>query len=244
MPEELLEISANVLIDETRMACIQDNKGIIYVYNLKTQAVEDKIEFGGKGDFEGLALVGDVYYALTGDGLLFEISGGSKHTVKTYDLPLSNENDTESLFYDKDKNRLLIGVKEKDLSSDEKKGIYGFDLAVKRMNSQAVYLIDDSDKKSDGRGSNKIKGKIKPSEIIFHPQRGTLLILNGPTSQLIEADLSGNILSTVQFDKNDFPQPEGMCFSGSGKLYISSEGNKKHQAILAQVELLESTIKK
>lgn len=243
MPKELLEISSNLLIDEIRMACIQDNKGIIYIYNLKTKAVEDKIEFEEEGDFEGLARVGDVYYVLRSDGMLFEISGGSKRTVKKYDLPLGPENDCESMFYDKSKNRLLIGVKEKDLSSKDKKGIYGFDLARKRMDSRAVYLIGNyapgSDKKSDGKGSkNKTKGEIKPSEIVIHPQRGTLFILNGPSSQLMEADFAGNILSTIQFDKNDFPQPEGMCFSSSGKLYISSEGDKKHPGVIAQIELL------
>lgn len=249
MPKELLEISSNVFIDDLRMACIQDNKGVIYTYNLKTHAIENEIQFEEKGDFESLVLVGKVYYVLRSDGMLYEISvaDGRAQAVKKYDLPFGPENDTESMAYDKTKKRLLIAVKEKDLSSPDKKGIYSFDLVTKRMDSKPVFLLNtdnmpeahNKDHKKKGSKA-KNKNEIKPSEIVIHPKRGTLLILNGPSSELLEADFSGKILSRIKLSQTEFPQPEGMCFSGQGEFYISSEGAKDLSGVIARVQLEDS----
>lgn len=244
MPKELLEISSNVFIDDLRMACIQDNKGIIYTYNLKTRVVESEIQFEEKGDFESLVLVGKVYYVLRSDGMLYEISfaDGRKPAVKKYDLPFGSENDTESMAYDKTKKRLLIAVKEKDLSSPDKKGVYSFDLATKRMNSTPLFLLNvdggSEEHTKDHKKKAKTKNEIKPSEIAIHPTRGTVLVLNGPSSELLEADFSGKILSRIKLSQTEFPQPEGMCFSGQGEFYISSEGAKDLSGVIARIELL------
>ena len=246
MPKELLEISSNVLIDDLRMACIQDNKGIIYTYNLKTHAIESEIQFEEKGDFESLVKIGNVYYVLRSDGMLYEISitGSHKPVVKKYDLQFGPENDTESMAYDKAKKRLLIAVKEKDLSGSDKKGVYSFDLTTKRMNDTPIFLLNAEEgsveNKDHKKKGSKPKGKneLKPSEIVIHPKRGTLLILNGPSSELLEADFSGKILSRIKLSKTEFPQPEGLCFSDSGDLYISSEGVEDHNGTIARVQLL------
>jgi len=90
MPKELKEISANVFVDDVHMACVQDNDGIIYIYNLQSETVDETIEFAGKGDYEGLALVHSTYYVLRSDGLLYEVQPqkGKAPRVKTYELPL------------------------------------------------------------------------------------------------------------------------------------------------------------
>ncbi len=48
-------------------------------------------------------------------------------STKTYDLPFDVENDTGShMLLDRENNRLLIAVKEKDLT-EKIKGVYAFD---------------------------------------------------------------------------------------------------------------------
>jgi hypothetical protein len=181
LPEELKEISANVFVDNNRMACVQDNDGIIYIYNLQSKQIDQQIAFAGNGDYEGLAFTGSTYYVLRSDGFLFEVQPNKdgKPTVKTYDLPFSEANDTESLFYDSANNRLLIAVKEKDLNDSKDKGVYGFDLAKKRLGANAVFYIegsvkDKSDKDEDDKKDKKKKKKkeIKPSDIAIHPKTG------------------------------------------------------------------------
>lgn len=248
MPKELTEISANVLVDENRMACVEDNDGIIYIYNLKTKAIDHTIPFAGKGDYEGMALVGNTYYILRSDGFLYEVQprGNEAPQVKTYDLPMESSNDTESLFYDKTHNRLLIGVKEKDLSGANGKGIYSFDLATKKLSTEATMMVLAGEHKNDNPATSedgekkkkkgkKHRGEIKPSDIAIHPTTGEIYILNGPQSELLIADPKGHVKSSVQLPENVFPQPEGLCFSPSNELYISSEGGKKGKGVIAKV---------
>jgi len=257
LPKELNEISANVFLDDNRMACIQDQDGIIYVFNLQSKKIDEKIQFAGSGDYEGLAKVENTLYVLRSDGFLFEVQlqNGSKPVVKTYDLPLELENETESLCYDNANNRLLVGVKEKDLQMNDGKGIYGFDLKTKKMSTKAVLYIEssggaedkkdkdkdkemdgDKDKGDKGKGKKKKKGKseIKPSGMGIHPKTNDLYVLDGPSSRLFITDMKGKIKNKIQLDKQTFPQPEGLCFSTSGDLYISSEADKNGQGIIAK----------
>lgn len=246
LPDVLKEISGNVLAGNDRMACIEDNEGIIYMYNLQSKKIDEEIQFAGKGDYEGIALVGDVYWVLRSDGFLFEVqpAKGGKPAVKTYDLPLTTENDTESLFYDREHKRLLVGVKEKDLTEKEKKGVYAFDLDKKRMNKEAAFYIDgekkdkdDKDEDDKGKKKKKKKKEVKPSELAIHPKTGEIYVLDGPDSELLIVEPSGKIKSIQKLDKDVFPQPEGMSFSSDGSLYISSEAGKKGQAVIAKIEL-------
>ncbi len=249
LPGELKEISANVFRDNDHMACIEDNDGIIYMYNLQSRSIDEKISFAGNGDYEGLAKVKNTWYVLRSDGFLFEVQEqkGAKPIVKTYDLPLTVENETESLCYDSANNRLLVGVKEKDPTEKDKKGVYGFDLATKKMSTDAVFYLESSKKDKDkedkkdkddddkkGKKKKKDRSEIKPSDFAIEPGTGELYILDGPSSRLIIADPKGNIKSSVQLDKHTFPQPEGLCFSPGGDLYISSEGGKNGQGVIVK----------
>jgi hypothetical protein len=240
LAKELKEISANVFVDDVHMACVEDNDGIIYIYNLQTESIDEQIRFDGKGDFEGLALVRNTWYVLRSDGLLYEVQpqkGKAPH-VKIYELPLKAENETESLCFDNDNNRLLVAVKTKDLHETNKKGIYSFDLKTKHMSTTAVVYIEskvsigDNDE-GNGKKKKKEKAEIKPSEIAIQPTTRDLYILDGPSARLFIADAKGNIKSKFELDRKILPQPEGICFSKRGEIYISSEANKnKHGRIV------------
>jgi len=242
MPKELKEISANVFVDDVRMACIQDNDGIIYIYNLQSESIDEQIPFAGKGDYEGLALVRSTYYVLRSDGVILEVQlqKGKPPLVKTYETPLKAENETESVCFDNENNRLLVAVKTKDLHEEDKKGIYAFDLKTKQMSTTAVAYIEskvsaDDHEGGNGKGKKKKKEKavIKPSDIALQPGTKDFYILDGPSARLFITDAKGNIRSGYELDRNILPQPEGICFSKSGDIYISSEANKnKHGMIV------------
>jgi DNA-binding beta-propeller fold protein YncE len=239
---ELMEISANVLVDEQRMACIQDNAGTIYIYNLKTKTIDQKIVFTGKGDFEALALVGNIFYVLRADGQLYRVeqTAGGLPRVETFDSPLSVENDTESMYYDAPGNRLLIAVKEKNLGASKGKEVYAFDLETNTLQGKPVFTIEETDNTEAVGQKKKEKKKdkgLRPSEIAQHPATGEWYVLNGPTSTLFIADKQGRITRQYPLDKNTFPQPEGLCFSKTGALFISSEGSKNGSGIIALVRL-------
>jgi uncharacterized protein YjiK len=242
LPKELKEISANVFVDDVRMAFVEDNDGIIYIYNLQTEKIDEQIQFAGKGDFEGLALVRNTFYVLRSDGHLYEVQPqkGKAPLVKTYELPLKAENETESVCFDSENNRLLVAVKTKDLHETDKKGIYSFDLKTKQMSTTAVVYIEskvsvDDNDNGNGKGKKKKKEKaeIKPSDIAIHPATRNLYILDGPSARLFIADAKGGIKSKFELDRKILPQPEGICFSKRGEIYISSEANNnKHGVVI------------
>lgn len=138
---------------------------------------------------------------------------------------------------------LLIGTKGKDITEQFKKGIYSFDLTTKTLSKQAVFYFQPL--KEELANSTKIKKENKkgnknilnPSEIAVNYRTNELYILSGKQSQLINASATGKIKSIIQLDKKVFPQPEGMCISPDGNLYISSEGGKRTKGIIARVQL-------
>ncbi|TCZ67196.1 hypothetical protein [Flaviaesturariibacter aridisoli] len=240
LPEALREVSAIAWAGNNRIACVQDNDGIIYFYDIGAGKVADQFTFAGKGDFEGLAIAGNTYYVLRSDGMLFEITrGAGKPEVRTYQGPFSNHNDCESLSYDAARNRLLIGVKEADLSDASRKGVYPFDLATKQFSTEAAYYIasDNAAPASGKKGKKKKAGTIRPSDNVLIPGGQGLYVLDGPRSELLVTDARGNVERVIELDKSVFPQPEGLCFSPGGELYLSSEAGKKGTATLARVKL-------
>lgn len=250
MPKELREISGMAWLDSTRVATIQDRSGTIFIYNLKDEKVEQEIKFGESGDYEGVTYAHDSYFVLRSDGYLFEVNRQGK-VLHEYDLPLTGKDDTESLFYDAPNNRLLVGQKEggKDIT---KKGIFAFDLQTRKFNADPVYsfdpnvsfcnpapgsntVADDGATKDDGKkGGSSSKGNagkiVKPSDIAIHPKTNEIFVVDGPNQRVLVLSPEGAPLYFLKLAKV-FEQAEGIMFSPSGDLYISTEGIKQPGSI-------------
>lgn len=242
LPNELLEISGLTWLDNDRLGCVQDEKGIVFIYNTKSSSVEKQIAFAGAGDYEGLALAGETLWVLRSDGNLFEINSisSSKPKITEHDTPLTAAHNTEGLCYDKKNNRLLVTVKENVPKKTGHKGIYSFDLPTRKMDSKPVMEIDlGSEFFKDSETSNKKTNKesdIMPSGITVHPLTGDIYITEGRKSKLLVTNDAAVVMKLYQLDKTTFVQPEGITFSPAGELFISNEGTTKPGNIL-KVEL-------
>ncbi len=230
LPKNLLEVSGIAWLDADHFACVQDEKGTVFIYNIRQNKIDDEILFGPKGDYEGIAIVDQTIYVLRADGVIFGIENysGNKPNVKMYTTSLSKKQDSESLAYDK---------KEAESESSEFKGIYAFDLATKTMSETPVYKIDLKHEIFGKIKKGKAKNSISPSDLDINPVNGNLYILEGTKPKLLIMSPEGKMLYLYDLEKDDFPQPEGLSFSPDGKMYISNEGNKTEGNIL-QVELL------
>lgn len=234
MPKELREISGIAWIDSTRVATIQDRSGTIFIYNLTDEKVEQQIKFDEPGDYEGVAFVNGSYFVLRADGYLFEVNRQGK-VLHEYDLPLTVKDDTETLFYDAPNNRLLVGPKEgrKDII---KKGIFSFDLQTRKFNPDPVYSFDPNvafcgAERKGGSSSKGNAGKIvKPSDLAIHPGTNEIFIADGPNQRVLVLSAAGAPLYFLKLDKL-FEQAEGVMFSPSGDLYVSTEGIKRPGSI-------------
>ncbi len=239
LPFDLLEISGIAYLDTDKIAAIQDEDGILYIYNLKTKEIEKKIHFEDAGDYEGVAVVGKNAYVLNSHGTIYEIKDfqTSDQAVATYKTPFTNKNNMESLTADATGEHLLLVPKYLDLNSERYKGIYSFSLASKKMAPDAIFKIDmESDILKKYR-SKKSQKTFLPSDMAIHPKSGEMYVLEGTEPKLLILDTKGNPIHLYHLDKRMFPQPEGIAFGPDGRLYISSEGNKNVSGSITELQL-------
>jgi uncharacterized protein YjiK len=223
-------------MDDQRFACVQDEEGKVFIFNRATGKIEKTIPFGGAGDYEGIALNGNMAYVLRADGVIYEVDiDGKQETSKNYKTALTVEHNVEGITYDKTNNRLLLAIKDEEPGNPGYKGIYAFDLSKKEFVKDPVFKIDLQNKILNSAEGKKKNKAIAPSEIGLHPQSGDIYITDGPKSRLLIMDKSGGIKRLLQLGK-DFAQPEGITFSPGGEVFISNEGGKGSGNIV-QVEI-------
>lgn len=232
LPAILKEISGIAMMENDRIACIQDEEGIIFIYNLKTSKIEHRIEFGEPGDYEGIALVGPTAYILRSDGIIFEVEDfeNKPAPANKYTIPIKGKYDFEGLCYDKQNNRLLLSIK--DFDEDEFKPIYAFNLNTKQLEPDPVFKIDFNDPVFNVLELKRSHKMLRPTEIGIHPVTGNIYVLEAKNPKLLILNPSGKPLRLYVFKEEQFSQAEGMSFSKEGKLYISNEGNQQPGNIL------------
>lgn len=232
LPKVLNEVSGIAWIGGDLIACIQDEDGQIFIYNLKTSKLVDEISFGGGGDYEGIAVVEDDAYVLRSDGVIFKISKFlsqnpqvRKHVTEINQLPGI---EIEGICADPQKNRLLLAVKNRK-DSPEQKEVYSVNLSPENSEDKLLFTIDFSDPIF-----KNIKGKQKfmPGEIAIHPQTGEFYILDGSKPKILITEKDGTSKELLMLRLQDFGNPEGLTFSPEGDLYISNEAEDDPQNIL------------
>lgn len=226
LPEVLTEISDISYIKDNLFACVQDELGIIFIYNISKKRIEREIPFAGKGDYEGIALVGSTSYVVNNSGVVYEVSDINhvKPSVKEYKTYLNAKDDVEALCYDKANNRLLLAYKGEEAIGNSK-GIYSFDLKSKQLSKSPVYSIDLNNSVF-ASAIKKNKQGVKPSAMAIHPANGDIYITEGTNPKLLILDNQGKIKSLVPLSSKEFAQPEGITFNSAGELFISNEGKK------------------
>lgn len=240
MPVELNEISGITWIAEDKIACVQDEDGIIFIFNLNTNLIDKKVNFAKSGDFEGLAIVDSTAYVMESSGRLFEIENylNANFQVTDYQTPFSGKNNMESLVADKIKNRLLFTSKDKDPNSEVSKGIYSFDLTTKKIKSLPISKIPLDNtifKSKDADDDVEATTNFYPSDMAIDPISGNFYIIEGKNQRLLIMDSIGKPIRIHKLHNESFPQPEGITFATDGTLYISNEG-KNGTANILEVE--------
>lgn len=232
LPEDLVEVSGNSWVDKDHLILIEDQHPALYLIKIGDKAkLEKKIEFQkddkNKFDIEDVVVMGDVAFALWSRGTLFEIKNwNSKPDVEEIKTFLGKKNNTEGLCYDPVTKSLLVACKEESGLKDEKnsaKAVYQFNMESKTLQEKPFLVIHEED--FEKLAGDKIK--FNPSAIAIHPQTHDIYLLSTEDNKCMAVfNRQGKLVSFQFIDKDLMPQPEGICFSADGKLYISSEGKK------------------
>lgn len=249
LPDTLREVSGCAFLDTVSFACIQDENGILFIYDLSKNQIKKQLNFHLDGDYEGVTEVGDTMYILRSDGTLFEISryNSPNFKVKSHITGVSASNN-EGLCYDKANKRLLIASKGKIGKGPELKNkriIYAFDLTSNKLSVQPAFDFNlekvkqfASSKKIPLPTRSKKNGtelilKFNTSAICIHPFTNELYLLSASEHLLFIFDMKGEILDMVMLDPKTFNKPEGITFNEKGEMLITNEGqDKKPTALL------------
>jgi uncharacterized protein YjiK len=228
LPAYLNEISGLAFFDETRVLCIQDEKSNIYVLDVNSKEIESKFRFGSDGDYEDIAVAGKTVFVLRSDGHIFEVNNFDQENIGVTDhnTPLSGRNDTEGLAYDNNDNTLLVackGAPDLDKKGNHKglKAVYRFDLDKMKLKKDPAILID-----------LKSFDNFHPSGLAIDPFSDDIFLISGSGKVLVIINRAGKVLETHNLNPLIFRQPEGICFSPSGDLFIANEGSGSSGNIL------------
>jgi uncharacterized protein YjiK len=249
LPDILREVSGLTYESPSSFACIQDENGIIFIYDVVRQEIKTQYTFHIDGDYEGIAKVDQSVFVLRSDGTLFEIRNyrSDKFQLTTYYTGIQ-ASDNEGLCYDRRSKRLLIACKSKLGKGPEykdKRVIYGFDLLKKELIGDPVFEFDVRvmrkfalDNHIALRTKNKKKKpdepllKFRTSAIGIHPLTGKLYLLSAADYLLFVFDRNGSIEHMETLDPRLFNKAEGISFFDNGDMLITNEGQDKRPTLL------------
>lgn len=224
LPRALDEISGLSFYKKNQLACINDEEGTLFIYDFIKKEIIKKVDFGKSGDYEGVEVVGDEIFVLKSNGKIhsFKIEEPFERDL---DCSHKDVKEYEGLSYDSKKNYLLLAAKQRSKDKDDVKMIYAYNL-----NNQSLFKyigIPESQVKTDKGGK-----EFRPSGIAIDPLTGDTYIIASQGKKLLVLAADGHKKVIIDLDPSLYTQPEGICFTPQGELFISSEGSGKSGYIL------------
>ncbi len=228
---ELEEISGLTWYRPGRLACVQDEGGKLYIYDLDEEEVQQRFNFAGSGDYEGVEIIDYQAYVITNSGRIYTFRIGNENEVdsKIIKTPLNSNNNVEGLGFDPRQNRLLIACKgSPEIKKNKVKGkaVYGYRRNPPGFEKDPVLSITKKQLKVPLTESGQTAESIDfaPSGIAVHPLENRYYIVSFAGRLLVILDSNSGLEDVIKLDPKIFRQPEGICFSPDGTMYISSEG--------------------
>jgi len=242
---KLVEISALAYDSETnQLVTLNDELGKIFLLDPEDGRIQTEFKFEKNGDYEGVEIVSDEIIALKSNGTIYRIDRATKQTTKIIKTALSHTNDTEGLAYNPQNQTLLIACKGKaelDVAVNKKnnKSFYSFSLEGDSLYQKPLFSVKDKTieklvskepifKNLSKKKREKLLGKAKrfsPSAIAVHPIDQHYYVLSAQGNTLMIFDQEFDLAGIHFLDTNIHRQPEGICFTPSGDMYISNEGS-------------------
>ena len=244
LPELLNEVSGIAWVNDSTIACIQDEEGAIYHFNLNTGEISYDTVFSENADYEALALDQENAYVMRSDGRIFEILDyvGDNQTVQHFDTAFDEDNNMESLTLDPKSRELITVAKDEGLEEKDLKGLYRIDIGTRKQEAQPFMTINMKDKAFEAFQKKDAEKTFSPSDLAIHPKTGDYYIVDGKKPKLLILSATGKVKAVHELNPFHFAQPESITFSPQGTLYIANEA-ATGVATLHQVTLEEPKLK-
>lgn len=253
LPAVLVEVSALTDVDDSTLACVQDESATVYFLSTHTGRIVDSVVFAGPADMEGLTRVGNSFFALRSDGLIYRLSDRNTRMqlVDTFRIAVANKN-IEGLGFDDYTGMILISPKDLVKGSKEGKDeriIYalGPEATTKAPRTILKVSLDRLEKqaamqgievpRTTRKGKDRSALKLRYSSVAVHPVTHHYYLLSAVDRTLLVLDRQGDLVDLVQLDVKLLPKAEGITFMANGDMWLSSEG-KGRDAVLVRYAYL------
>ncbi|MRX77275.1 SdiA-regulated family protein [Pedobacter petrophilus] len=226
MPQNLFEISGITFHngDPKQVFAIQDEDGDLFHLGLADKEAK-YTKFGGKGDYEDVAILKDQVIILKSNGELhtFPISkindAEVTDAVKTKDLVPKAE--YEGLAADEKTGNVYVLTKEIKKSKKGETEIFAFKFDKGNYTAAGTFTLAH-EQIAELAGTKKMN--FRPSALAKNPKTGEWFVLSSVNKLLVITDENFKIKSTQALAGDAFNQPEGIAFDKDNNLYISNEG--------------------
>jgi uncharacterized protein YjiK len=241
LPPELMEISAVAAVDDRTVACLHDEKGVLFLLDLDTGRFTSARRFSEDGDYEGLARVGDGYWVLRSDGQLTEVRRDGERLAVARTLRVAApQKEFEGLAYDATAARLVVAPKTllEDKEQKQLRPLYAVDPATGATAAEPALVVDreqilaaaerlgvDVPSKTTRRGLDRPLFRLRFAEVAVQPGPGHYWLLSAIDRALVVVDRTGAVVGLHFFSGRELPQPEAATFLPSGDLVLASEGD-------------------
>jgi uncharacterized protein YjiK len=242
LPAQLTEVSGLTdMMDEHFVGCLQDEEAVLYVVDLRDGKVKQRFPFGPPGDMEGLTRVGDAFFALRSDGLIYELKRKGDRYVTTDSFQLELEHDNiEGLAYDERMGRVLVAPKDitkGDKAVRDKREVFAFDKTTHALLPSPVLTFSVSEvmrqaaakgvklpTRTTPKGREVPALKFRMASVAVHPKSDHYYILSAADHTLLVLDRKGGFVDLHVLDASLLPKPEGITFLANGDMILTSEG--------------------
>jgi hypothetical protein len=237
LPDGLAEVSGLALTPDGRLLAHGDERGIVWLYDLKGRRTVGRFGLGERGrvlhgDFEDIAVVGERVFLVTGAGAIYEgriapdgrigravrriqgLGGGCEVEGMTWDPA------TESL--------LLLCKTTRTKRWKDRVVILAVSPETWRFEERPRILVSE-DRLQQVTGEKRFNG----SALTRHPRTGTYLLVAGQQRAFAEVSPAGEVLGGGRLEKDRHRQPEGIAIAPDLTLLISDEAGRDTAAITA-----------
>lgn len=236
LPESLKEVSGIYYLGQQKMACVQDEKGIVYVFDLETSQVSRQLRFTPDGDFEGITAIEKRLFLLRSDGVLFDVNDytATKPIITKTALFKEKDIDVEGLCTFSNQ-KLLIGIKASDaLQPSGQVLVYNYNLDTHQLDE--FIRIDNNHDIFKTIPKEHPSRNFNLSEVAYH--QSTFYITEARTPKLLILDQNRKPQHLIYLSEADFPQPEGIAFNEEGDLFIASEENNNESQNINLIKII------
>ena len=230
LPKKLKEISGLALTPDDRLFTVTDEKAIVYELDYQQGEIVKAFSLGNPtvhADFEGIAILNDVFYLVTSKGRIYataEGNDGDRMQYKSYKTGLGKLCEIEGLAQDRQSDTLLLACKKSKVKGKGGKlSVFVWSPSTGEVLREREITIPEDDIVA------KLDQKhINPSGIAVDPGTANLYVIASRQRAIIEMKPNGEMINAIILPLADrHRQAEGIEITRDGRLLIADEGGKK-----------------